>query len=298
MLEPWILWTLLAASMQAVRTATQKSLTAHVSAEAATLVRYLFGIPFVLIYLAFLFAATGLPMPALNPVFLLCVTGAGIFQVIATVLLIRLFTLRNFAVGSTYTRTEIVITAILGTLLFAEAISPLGWVGISICAGGLVLISLVKGGSMLQTFWNQSALYGLGAGLAFSFTSLLIRHGSLSLELSSPELAAGLTLAAMVLLQTVICLGLVAARDASEIRSVFVHWKPGLFVGLTSVAGSAGWFTAFTLERAAYVKTLGQVEILLTLAISILFFKERPTPGEWFGITLVTLGVVVLLLSP
>ena len=74
------------------------------------------------------------------------------------------------------------------------------------------------------------------------------------------------------------------------------NWRGCLFVGITSVIGSAGWFTAMTIERAAYVKALGQVELLFTLALSVLFFKERSTPKELMGMALVAGSIVVLLL--
>lgn len=293
-LESWVFWSLLAAVMQSIRTAIQKHLTAQISAEAATLVRYLFGLPFVLVYLWWLL--DGQPLPGLNWVFAICVVLAGIFQVIATVLLVRLFTLRNFAVGSTYVRGEIVVTAILGAILFGEIVSLLAALGILICSVGLVLISMKAG--KLSSLWNRSAAYGLGAAVTFSLTSLLIRQGSLSLGLEGAMLPAAMTLAFMVVFQTLISLVMVSVRDAGEIRTVLRLWRPGFLVGITSVAGSAGWFTAFTLENAAYVKTLGQVEFLITLAISTLIFREKPTPNELIAMLFIIGGVIVLLMSP
>jgi len=98
--------------------------------------------------------------------------------------------------------------------------------------------------------------------------------------------------------QTLMCLVLLWYQNAAEIVTVFRRWRPSLFVGVTSVIGSAGWFTAFTLERAAYVKTLGQLELLFTLMISILYFKEIPNRIEWLGMGVLVAGVVLLLLAP
>ena len=84
---------------------------------------------------------------------------------------------------------------------------------------------------------------------------------------------------------------------AAELRVIFGKWRPSWFVGATSGVGSAGWFTAFTLERAAYVKTLGQVEFVLTLAISILYFRERPKKMELLGMAVLISGVILLLLA-
>jgi drug/metabolite transporter (DMT)-like permease len=297
MLESWIFWALLAAVMQSVRTAGQKYLTGHISVVGATLVRYLFGLPFAIAYLVWLLNRGAGSLPELNNIFLLCAATAGVCQIVATILLIQLFSLRNFAVGSTYVRSEILITAIVGSIVFAEAISILGWLAIGISFIGLIVISLGNTGK-LKSLWNRSAAYGLAAGALFSMTSLLIRKASLSLGIDDAMLPAAITLFFMVSLQTLITFIWVAVRDFKEIGTIFLHWRPALFVGLTSVIGSAGWFTAFTLERAAYVKTLGQVEFLTTLAIAVFYFREKPTKPEMIGMLFIITGVVVLLLSP
>jgi drug/metabolite transporter (DMT)-like permease len=165
------------------------------------------------------------------------------------------------------------------------------------CVVGLVLITVSKSGR-LSDLWGLSAVYGLGAGLAFSLTSLLIRQASLSFGMDDAMFTAALTLAYMIVVQTVMSLVMLLVQNAAEFRVIFRKWKPSLFVGATSVVGSAGWFTAFTLERAAYVKTLGQIEIILTLAISILYFKERPNKMELLGMAILVSGVVLLLLAP
>ncbi len=297
LLEPWVIWTLLAAVMQSVRTAGQKYLTSDVSAMAATMVRYLFGLPFALLYLGWLLQSPGRAIPDLNMTFVVSAALAGVLQIIATVLLIRLFTLRNFAVGSTYVKTEIVLTAMIGSLFFTEMISTLGWVAIFICVAGLILINLAKTGG-LHSLWNQSALFGLGSGLAFSLTSLLLRQASLSFGLEDHQFTAALTLVYMVSLQTVMTVGWILFTERRQLLLVVKRWRPSLFVGITSVIGSAGWFTAMTLERASYVKTLGQIEFLFTVLISLLFFRERPLRLEWLGMLLIIVGVVVLLLAP
>jgi len=102
----------------------------------------------------------------------------------------------------------------------------------------------------------------------------------------------------MVGIQLVITLVWVCLKNYRELLVVMRKWRLSLFVGITSVVGSAGWFTAFTLERAAYVKTLGQLEFLITLLISILFFKETPNKTEFAGMAILVVGVLVLLLAP
>ncbi len=283
--------------MQAVRTAGQKYLTQDISALGATLVRYLFGLPFAIAYLYYLLQSRDGGLPEFNNLFLVYGVAAGFLQIIATILFVRLFTLRNFAVGSCYIRTEVLITALIGLVVFGELVSLLGWIAMITCVVGLVVITVARTGKV-SDLWNESALYGVGAGLAFSLTSLLIRQASLSFGIDDPMFTAALTLVYMIAVQTVMTVAMLAYQNASEIKVIFKKWRPSLFVGFTSVVGSAGWFTAFTLERAAYVKTLGQIEFLLTLAISVFYFKEVPSRTELIGMVVLVAGVVVLLLAP
>ena len=55
-----------------------------------------------------------------------------------------------------------------------------------------------------------------------------------------------------------------------------------------------GWFTAFTLQIAAYV-TLGLVELVFTLLISLYAFRERPGRFEVIGLGLLILSIALVL---
>ncbi len=52
-----------------------------------------------------------------------------------------------------------------------------------------------------------------------------------------------------------------------------------------------------TLERAAYVKALGQIEFVFALGVSTFFFRERTNPRELSGMALIAAGVLVLVLA-
>ena len=144
---------------------------------------------------------------------------------------------------------------------------------------------------------DRSVWFGLASALAFSLTSLLIRDASLSLGIDHAPSAAAVTLLSMVIFQTGLCLALVGLRKPNEFRELLVKWRLGLFIGVTGVLGSIGWFTAFTLERAALVKTLGQIEFVFMLAISAFFFRERIKSHEWLGMGLICAGAILLIWS-
>jgi drug/metabolite transporter (DMT)-like permease len=300
----WIPITFLAAFMQAARTAGQKHLTKDFSAVGASYVRFLWGLPFALVYLWYLHQTGDHDISAVIPVmgwkYFVFAALTAISQILATVLLVFLFSLRNFAIGSTYARTEALLTAIVGAVVFHEALAGAGWVAVAMGAFGVIMINLARTGVAGETFvrrlFQPAAGVGLLSGLGFAGASLFLRQASLSLGLDDWVYAAALTLALVLVIQTVIMTIYILFRARDQISAMGPNWRGCLFVGITSVIGSAGWFTAMTIERAAYVKALGQVELLFTLALSVLFFKEKSTPKELMGMAMVAGSIIVLLL--
>ena len=300
----WIPITFLAAFMQAARTAGQKHLTKDFSAVGASYVRFLWGLPFALVYLWYLHQTGDHDISAVIPVmgwkYFVFAALTAISQILATVLLVFLFSLRNFAIGSTYARTEALLTAIVGAVVFHEALAGAGWVAVAMGAFGVIMINLARTGVAGETFvrrlFQPAAGVGLLSGLGFAGASLFLRQASLSLGLDDWVYAAALTLALVLVIQTVIMTIYILFRARDQISAMGPNWRGCLFVGITSVIGSAGWFTAMTIERAAYVKALGQVELLFTLALSVLFFKEKSTPKELMGLAMVAGSIIVLLL--
>lgn len=79
--------------------------------------------------------------------------------------------------------------------------------------------------------------------------------------------------------------------------AVLRQWRYALPTGLAVLLASIGWFTAFTLQNAAYVRALGQIELVFTFAASVFFFKEKTTPMELGGIVLIIAAILILVLA-
>lgn len=301
----WVPVTLFAVVMQSVRTAGQKQLTAHLDAACVTLARFLFGLPFACMYLGVVLVYFGLPLPPLTAEFALAASVAAVGQIVATVLLIYLFSLRNFAVGTTYARTEAFLTALIGAAFFGELIGLGGWLAILISVLGVVVLTVARNDlSPAQSrkqrwyarIWNRTAVIDLGSGLFFAIASLCLRKASLSIGIDNPLYTAGVTLVTMVVIQTGLMLIWVAIRTPFQLTRMARQWRLSLFVGVTSALGSVGWFVAMTLERASYVKALGQIEFVLALAISSIFFKERSSHLELVSMGFIAAGIATLLI--
>ena len=294
-MEAWILFTLLAVAMQSVRTAAQKQIAQSISAASTTLVRYLFGLPFALGYYFSLSHFYQGEKFVGNTVFYKASTLAAIAQIFATVFLIKALTLRNFAVGTALVKTEALLTAVFGAVFFSTALSSIAYLSVFLGVVGVLIASNWKV-SWQDLVENESIKYGVGAGLGFALASLWIREASLSLEVPR-LLSASTVLLYMVAIQTVLCLLFVAIRERNQLALILSRWKSCVFIGFTSLAGSAGWFTAMSLQDAAVVKTLGQTEFAVTLLITYFYFGEKITAKEYVGIMLVALSVILLLVA-
>ncbi len=292
--EIWIYFTLLAAFMQAVRTAGQKQLGQHLNAMATTSVRYVYALPFAYLYLFVLLDIREQTIPSLNDTFLVYALIASVMQIIGTACLVAAFNYRNFAVATSLAKTEAIQVAILGVLLFSATLSVLGWLSVIIGVVGVLIVSKVQF-TFNDVFKNPGAGFGLASGLALAITTLLIRESSLALN-SDLMISAAVTLVFMITVQSILSLLYVTIQNKQQILVMFSQWRLCLFVGITSVLGSIGWFTAASFQNAAYVKALGQIEFFITLLLTYRIFKERISLKEYVGMFLIMLSVVILLL--
>jgi len=291
--EIWIYFTLLAALMQAIRTAGQKQLTQHLNAMATTGVRYIYALPFAWLYLWWMLDYRQLSMPDLNATFLQYAMIACVMQIVGTLCLVAAFKYRNFAVATSLAKTEAIQVAVLGALLFSASLTALGWISVVIGVVGVLLVSKVKF-TYKDVFQNPGAGFGLAAGLGLAVTTLLIRQSSLALN-TDLLLSAAVTLTFMITVQTLFSVVYVYLQDKQQIQFMLRQWRLCLFVGVTSVLGSIGWFTAASFQNVAYVKALGQIEFFITLFITYRIFKEKISAVEYVGMGLIIISVLILL---
>ncbi len=296
----WIPVTIAAASFQTVRFMLQKSLSSvRLSAAGATFARFAYSLPLVLIALFVALKLTGFSAPQLTRWFWLYAMIGGTAQILATICVVALFKQRNFAVGITFKKTEVIQTAIVGFLVLGDQISGGALVAIMLGLCAVLLLSKNPGGD--GAWWkhltNRASRLGLGSGVLFAFSSVGYRGASLELGDIDAWFRALVTLAFVVAFQF-LSMGLwLLWRDRAELRAVWETRRTGVFVGLTSLCGSFCWFFAFTLQNAAYVKALGQVELILSLFASILFFRETITRREIAGMTLLGTSILALILT-
>ncbi|MCV2878066.1 DMT family transporter [Sedimentimonas flavescens] len=291
----WVWVTLAAAAVQTLRFMLQKRLTGTgLSTGGATFSRFLFGAPIAALAAVLTLAMAGGEVPVPGPRFWAFALAGGAAQVAATFLTVALFKLRNFAVGVAFTKTETVQVAAFSVLVLGEAVTPLGWFGIALGLVGVLLLSRTPRGT---AFSARAVVYGVLAGGLFGLSSIGYRGATLELMPAAFITRAIVTLACVTFAQSLGMALYLRLAEPGELGRVIRAWRRTIWVGVTGVAGSAGWFTAFALMNAAYVRALGQVEIVFTLIVSVLVFHERLNPREGAGIALVVASLIAIVLA-
>jgi drug/metabolite transporter (DMT)-like permease len=287
----WAVFTIVAAAAQTVRNAAQRELTTRLGTVGATHVRFLFGFPFALIFLAGVMIALGQGLPRPPPVFWPWVVLGALTQVAATALMLAAMNDRSFVVVYAYIKTEPVQAALFGLIFLGDVVTPGMAAAILIATAGVVTMALKPGTSMDV----RATLLGLAAGAMFALSAVGFRGGILSLGLPSYVMAATFTLVVGLVMQSALLSLYLWLRNPDVLVSIMRAWRPSLFAGFMGALASQFWFLAFALATAASVRTLALVEVLFAQAISRFAFKQATTPREAVGVVLIVVGVLLLL---
>jgi len=298
-MDAWIILSVAAAAFQTMRFVLQKRLSmGALSPGGATLARFLFSAPFVVVLAGGHLIATGVAWPGLTPAFWGFAVAGGLAQIAATWAVVALFAERNFAVGITFKKTEVVQTALVGFVVLGDRIGLAGLVAILVGLAGVLLLSETPGtpGRWWRRLGSRAALLGLGSGAFFAVSAVGYRGATLEIASGDPLLRAGITLAAVTLMQALALSLWLGWREPGQVARVLAARRVAVWIGLAGMAGSMCWFTAFTLQAAALVFAVGQVEVIFSLLASAVIFGERLTRREGAGIALVTVSVIAVAL--
>jgi drug/metabolite transporter (DMT)-like permease len=300
-MELWIPLTIAAAFFQNIRSALQKHLKGKLSTLGAAYVRFVYALPVSAAYLYTVLQLKNAGLPEFGGLFLFYALAGGICQIMFTVFLLWLLSFHNFAVGTTISKLETVMVAIFGLLLLGDRLTLPVVLAIAMSAVGLVVISSGKEKlgirGLLRGLWQFPTLIGLACAAWLGMSVVFFRAASLSLGLDSFVVAAAFTLCIVVLLQSLLMGAMIALREPGQLGKVLAHWRPAMLVGISGGLASIGWFSAFTLQNATYVRALGQIELLFTFAATLLFFREKVALAEILGIGLITASIILILLS-
>jgi drug/metabolite transporter (DMT)-like permease len=302
----WIAESSAAALFQALRYAALKEINKHLSTLVSTYVRIIFAFPLQSLYLVGLLFLTGASLPPINLRFAICSALTAIGQFLGTAMMVRLFQLGNFAVGTMLTKCDVVLTALIGTAFFSEQISFLGWIAIVVTVVGVMVVSA---GRMPATAWRQgeiglfqlllgkSTQLGLAIGLVNAVAYLLLKEAMLSLDQSAaPVVRAAYAGSAMNFCSVVILGGWLLMTERKGLMQIPKHQGLGWFLGVMSALGTIMWYLATVSSNASYVAAVAQVQVVFSLALSRYWFNERIRPVELAGIGTILAGVLMFRL--
>ena len=292
----WVWLTLGAAFMQNVRSLLQRQLSAAgagpLTVFGATYVRFLYAAPFAWLGATLLFA--GRPLPEPGGAFWLGSTLGGVAQIGGTIALLSSFRQRTFAVGTAFSKTEAVQTAAFGFLLLGDSLSWLAFAGIVVSLAGVVVMT-AKEGADEGAHWQGGVGLGLLAGAGFAAAAVCYRGAALSLPEGTFIDRAAATLVVALTVQTAAMGLFLRLRAPGTLTAALAAWRPGATVGFAGALASAGWFSAMTLQNAALVRALGQVELIFAFLTSVWLFRERVRWRDTLGGGLLLLGVTLLI---
>lgn len=296
----WIPVTLAAAFFQTLRFMLQRQLALKtLTPTGATFARFVYSAPLIAV-LAFIYLhSNGLPLPQTSLTFWAYGAMGGLSQVLATICVVMLFKQRNFAVGITFKKTEVIQAVLVGLLLLGDSTSALGLVAIGLGLAGVLLLSAPPENDSTwrwSNLWNKAAGLGLASGLLFAMSGVSYRGATLEIGYDDPFARAAVTLAAVTAMQMCGMALWLWRREPGQITAVWSARRIAVWVGLMSMAGSFCWFTAFTLQSVAYVKALGQVELVLSMLASLIVFREAISGREWLGMGLLLASILTLIL--
>ena len=300
MFELWIPVTIAAGFFQNLRSAVQKKLKSTLSTAGAAYSRFFYAVPIVVVYLAGLIQIGGFPLPEPNTQFyILCLSG-GISQILFTVFLLWTFSFKSFAVGTTFSKLEVIMVAIVATLVLGESLN--GWAVIAIAVSSLGVFALSMGqaslswSALVKGLLHKSTYLGLTSAAFLGASSALYRGATQALSYEPFYVNAAYTLAVSLIIQTLLMGGYILIREPASFLSVLRQWRWAGLAGTAGAFASLCWFTAFTLQKAAYVRALGQSELIFTFIVTLVFFREKISRSDITGVILIAGGIIILLL--
>jgi len=290
----WVLATIIGAAGLTTRNAMQRNLTQKIGTIGATQVRFLYGLPFSVIFLGISAFITGQSIPALNGTMLGFALSGAVTQIIATALMLLAMKERSFAVTTAYTKTEPVQVALFSVVVLGDKIGVFAALAILTATIGVILMAVKAGDS-----WTKSGLrpvaYGIVSGTFFALSAVSFRGSILSLTDTPFLLAASTVLVTGLSIQTAILLAYMTLFNRTALMGSLNVWRASLLAGFVGAFASQAWFIGFSLTTAANVRTLGLVEMIFAQIITRRVLKEQTMVREWLGMALILVGVAALL---
>jgi drug/metabolite transporter (DMT)-like permease len=287
----WIPATVLASLFQVARNGLQRSMLPAAGPWGATLVRFLFGLPFSLAFVAAAAALAPAARPHFTQAFWFGATTGALAQVVATASLLVAMRRAGFAVGTALQQSSLPLAAILGLIIFHDRLNAIAWIGVGVTTVGLAVLTWPKDALGEQPV--SGAAFGLGSGLCFGFSLNAVRHATIAMDAAHPLFAAVACVSVVQAMQSLGLLVWIGFRHPSALAAIGRSWRESLAAGFCGAVASALWFFALALAPAAPVRAVGVVEAPIAAIAGRRFFAERLHARQLIAGLAVIAGVVM-----
>jgi drug/metabolite transporter (DMT)-like permease len=291
----WVPIVVLAATAQTARNALQRGLLASAGPWGATLVRFLFGLPFAALWYLGWEAGTPAQDATHSGAFFIACAIAAAAQTVATAALLVSMQRSSFAVGSTFTQARLPLAAVFG-LTVGDALGPAVWAGVFVATAGLFLLSWPRHARFGKGDWSAAA-FGLAAGALFAVSANAVRAAGLASAPGNAWLGGAATLVVVQAMQSFVLGGWLALANRKALAAALSAWRASVGAGFAGSLASALWFTAFGMAPAALVNAVGVVEIPIAAWAGNRLFRERLTLRQSVGALLIAAGVAACALG-
>jgi len=290
----WIPITVAAAAFQVARNAAQRSVMSGAGPWGATLVRFLFGLPFATLFAAVAWAVTpGATAHATPGFWLACGAGAAL-QIGATAALLTAMHRSSFALGTALQQSGLPFALVWGVLLFGDTVSATTWIGGLVATLGLAALTWPRGGTPMR---RGAIVAGLASGAAFALCANCFRQASLAFDPAHPAASALVTVMVVQAIQTLALGGVLAVRDPPALVAVIKAWRRSLGAGFCGAAASGLWFTAMALSPVGPVRAVGVIEMPMAALAGRRLFAERLTAWQMVFGLVTAVGVAMAALG-
>ena len=298
----WIIAAIFAAACQTARSAFQKNMITRLGDYGAAYIRFCYALPFTSIIWLVWVNIPGNSIPTLSFYsIILCFLGS-IFQILFTYVLMKVFSHKSFAAGIAFSKTEVILIAFLEVIILNVFFSFPLMIGITLGVLSVLFLSYArKAKSILETIRlllnsvsSLGTLIGLLSGLLLAASVVTFRMSIISID--GPLLDRSLFISFIAIIFQTFLVGLyLFLFKKDQFFAVIKFWRPSLPAGFCGTGATFGWFVAFGLTTAAEVRAVGQIELIFSILISIIFFKEKIRKTELFGIILLGISILIII---
>jgi drug/metabolite transporter (DMT)-like permease len=291
----WILITAAAAPLQVARNALQRGLVGDAGPWGATLVRFLFGLPFSFAIFGVTALLTSGAQPHVGGVFLAGVALGAVCQMAATASLLVAMRRSGFAVATVMQQASLPFSAVFGWAALGDALRPAAWAGIALTTVGLALLSWPKRDQLKGS--GLGVVLGLASGATFAVALNAYRQAGLALDAHHPIYAGTAGVCVAQTLQSLILVAALAVWRPGALVSVVRSWRASLGAGFFGASASACWFAALAMAPAGPVRAVGVIEAPIAAVVARRFFAERLSARQIAGGAMAAAGVVMTALG-